>query len=92
MFANVCRSEERHFNNNKKNANVCRSEERHGTIVNPITIFEPDIAGLRRGMAQAGLLAEDQACQPITRPGDQYDNQVHHECDDDNHGECGDGG
>ena len=49
-------------------------------------------AGLRRGMAQAGLLAEDQACQPITRPGDQYDNQVHHECDDDNHGECGDGG
>ena len=49
-------------------------------------------AGLKRGMAQAGLLAEDQACQPITRPGDQYDNQVHHECDDDNYGEYGDGG
>ena len=38
---------------------------------------------------QAGLLlvlAEDQACLAITRPGNQYDNQVRHErgeCDDD---------
>ena len=29
------------------------------------------------------MVDEDQACQPITRPGDQYDNEVQHECDDD---------
>ena len=34
-------------------------------------------------MEQVGLLvAEDQACPPITSPGDQYHNQVQLECDD----------
>merc|ERR1711971_1477583 len=56
------------------NVTLARQRERGRWTVCPPRWSRQE-PGLRRGMAQAGLLAEDQACQPIIRPDQQQPGQ-----------------
>jgi len=62
-----------HITSAPSNVSLPRQRERGWTVCPPR--WSRQEPGLRRGMAQAGLLAEDQACQPITRPDQQQPGQ-----------------